>query len=98
MTKVNIILTIIIAGLVGLCVFLYMRPVPRVDKFQHETFSKIDSIQKKLDSLQFYVNIYIPPKNVTKVRVDSFYNIKAIYDKDSLLQSLNLISSVKIIK
>ena len=97
MTKSNIILTVIIAILVGLCVFLYMKsPQDKIQAYQQATFAKIDSINMRFDSLRWFVNIYVPPQNNTKVRVDSFYNMKPIYDKDSLLNSLNIISQIKI--
>ena len=97
MTKANIILTVIIAILVGLCVFLYMRPTQNIaQSYQQATFAKIDSINRRFDSIRWFVNIYIPPQNNTKVRVDSFYNFKPIYDKDSLLNSFNTISRIKI--
>ena len=96
MTKTNIILTAAVVLLVGLCVYLYMRPNTKItERYQQQTFFKIDSIQKRLDSLQWYVNIYVPPQNTTKWRVDSFYNFKPIMDKDSLLESLNRVSRIK---
>lgn len=92
--KSNWIYSILIAGLVGLSIYLYLRPTTAtVMQYPQGALNSLDSINKKIDSIEDFVRKYKPQKVITRTRIDSFYNISVLTDKDSLLNSLNYIST-----
>lgn len=85
---------VVIILLATACIYLYLQKPevpynpPPIDN------TRIDSIQKELDTIKVFVKNYTK-FNIEPIRIviDSFYSIKPITEDDELLQSLNRISN-----